>query len=85
MINGIKTEYILDPSYFEVGCAYKICLGTNDYKVGLLVKYSKYSVTFKILEKGNVVDLTLTVDQVRCDYEVVKMTADYKDGTFSSK
>ena len=74
MTNGINIEYILDSSYFKVGRTYKICLGTNDYRVGLLVKYSKYSVTFKILEKENVDDLTLTVDQVRCDYKVVKMT-----------
>ena len=74
MTNGINIEYILDSSYFKVGRTYKICLGANDYRVGLLVKYSKYSVTFKILEKESVDDLTLTVDQVRCDYKVVKMT-----------
>ena len=78
MTNGINIEYILDSSYFKVGCTYKICLSANDYRIGLLVRYSKYSVTFKILEKENVDDLTLTVDQVRCDYKVVKMTEDYK-------
>ena len=82
-MNGINVEYKLDSEYFEVGCAYEMCLGTNDFRVGLLIYYKEDSVTFKILEKGEVIDLTLTVDQLRFhDYWLVKMKPDYKDGKF---
>ena len=83
-MQGIDVEYSLNSDYFKVGCAYEMKLGTNDYRVGLLTKYTKESVTFKILEKGNLVDLTLTVDNLRFhDYGLIKMTPDYKDGEFS--
>ena len=82
-MNGIKIEYKLDSDYFEVGCAYQIRLGCNDFRVGLLIKYKEDSVTFKILEKDEVIDLTLTVDQLRFhDYWLVKMKPDYEDGKF---
>lgn len=86
MINGIDVEYKLSSDYFEVGCAYQMRLGTNDFRVGLLIKYSEDSVTFKILEKSEVRDLTLTVDQLRFhDYCLVRMKPDYEDGEFQSK
>ena len=84
--NGIDVEYSLSPTYFEVGAAYQLHLGVNDFRVGLLTKYQKDSVTFKILEKGEVIDLTLTVDQLRFhDYWLVKMKPDYEDGKFESE
>ena len=86
MLNGIEVEYKLNSDYFEVGCAYQMRLDTNDFRVGLLTKYQKDSVTFKILEKGEVIDLTLTVDQLRFhDYWLVKMKPDYEDGKFESE
>ena len=82
-MNGIDIEYKLNSDYFEVGCAYQMRLNPNDFRVGLLIKYKEDSVTFKILEKGEVIDLTLTVDQLRFhDYWLVKMKPDYKDGKF---
>ena len=85
-MNGIKVEYKLDPEYFEVGSAYKIRLGTNDFRVGLLIYYKEDSVTFKILEKGEVIDLTLTVDQLRFhNYWLVKMKPDYENGKFQNE
>lgn len=85
-MNGLDVEYRLNSDYFEVGCAYQMRLGTNDFRVGLLIKYSKDSVTFKILEKGEVSDLTLTVDQLRFhNYWLVKMKPDYEDGEFQSE
>ena len=85
-MNGIKVEYKLDSEYFEVGCAYQIRLGTNDFRVGLLIDYKEDSVTFKILEKGEVIDLTLTVDQLRFNnYWLVKMIPDYENGKFQNE
>ena len=85
-MNGIDIEYKLNSDYFEVGCAYRIRVGTNDFRVGLLIKYKEDSVTFKILEKGEMIDLTLTVDQLRFhNYWLVKMKPDYKDGKFEYK
>lgn len=84
MQNGINVEYSLDPDYFKVGCAYQLRLGTNDFRTALLTKYSKKEVNFKILEKGDVVDLTLTIDQLRFrDYWLTKMKPDYENGKFS--
>ena len=38
------------------------------------------------LEKGEVIDLTLTVDQLRFhNYWLVKMKPDYEDGKFQCK
>ena len=85
-MNGIKVEYKLDSEYFEVGSAYIIRLGTNDFRVGLLIYYKEDSVTFKILEKGEVIDLTLTVDQLRFNnYWLVKMIPDYENGKFQNE
>lgn len=85
-MNGIKVEYKLDSEYFEVGSAYKIRLGINDFRVGLLIYYKEDSVTFKILEKGKVIDLTLTVDQLRFhNYWLVKMKPDYENGKFQNE
>lgn len=85
-MNGIDVKYSLNSDYFEVGCAYQMRLGTNDFRVGLLIKYSEDSLTFKILEKGEVSDLTLTVDQLRFhDYWLVKMEPDYENGKFDSE
>ena len=85
-MNGIKVEYKLDSEYFEVGSAYMIRLGTNDFRVGLLIYYKEDSVTFKILEKGEVIDLTLTVDQLRFNnYWLVKMKPDYENGKFQNE
>lgn len=84
--NGIDVEYSLSPTYFEVGVAYKLRLGVNDFKVGLLTKYSKDSVTFAILKEGKIEDLTLSLNQLRFnDYEIVKMIPDYKNGKFSNE
>ena len=84
MQNGINVEYSLDPDYFEVGCAYQLRLSTNDFRIALLTKYSKKEVTFKILEKGEMVDLILSIDQLRFrDYWLTKMKPDYKNGKFS--
>ena len=85
-MNGIKVEYKLDSEYFEVGSAYMIRLGTNDFRVGLLIYYKEDSVTFKILEKGEVIDLTLTVDQLRVNnYWLVQMKPDYANGKFQNE
>ena len=85
-MNRIKVEYKLDSEYFEVGSAYIIRLGTNDFRVGLLIYYKEDSVTFKILEKGEVIDLTLTVDQLRFNnYWLVKMIPDYENGKFQNE
>lgn len=84
--NGIDIEYSLSPTYFEVGVAYQLHLGVNDFKVGLLTKYSKDSVTFTILKEGKIEDLTLSLDQLRFkDYGIIKMIPDYKDGKFSNE
>lgn len=84
-MNGIDVEYKLNSDYFKVGCAYQIRIGTNDFRVGLLIKYQKDSVTFKILEKGELIDLILTVDQLRFNnYWLVKMKPDYEDGKFQA-
>lgn len=84
MSNGIVVEYSLCPDYFEVGCAYRLRLGENNYKVGLLVSYSKESVTFKILKDDKLEDLVLTVSNLRFrDYNLIKMKPDYKNGRFS--
>ena len=82
-MNGIDIEYKLNSDYFEVGCAYRMRLNPNDFRVGLLIKYKEDSVTFKILEKGEIIDLTLTVDQLRFhNYWLVKMKPDYENGKF---
>lgn len=85
MVNGIDVEYSLSPTYFEVGTAYKLYLGGNNFKIGLLTKYSKDSVTFTILKEGNIEDLTLSLSQLRFnDYGIIKMKPDYKNGKFSN-
>ena len=85
-MNGKDIEYKLNSDYFEVGCAYQIRLNPNDFRVGLLIKYKEDSVTFKILEKGEVIDLTLTVDQLRFNnYWLVKMIPDYENGKFQNE
>ncbi len=82
-MNGIDIEYKLNSDYFEVGCAYRMRLNPNDFRVGLLIKYKEDSVTFKILEKGEIIDLTLTVDQLRFhNYWLVKMKPDFENGKF---
>ena len=82
-MNGIDIEYKLNSDYFEVGCAYRMRLNPNDFRVGLLIKYKEDSVTFKILEKGEMIDLTLTVDQLRFhNYWLVKMKPDFENGKF---
>ena len=84
--NGIDVEYALSSTYFEVGAAYQLRLGVNDFKVGLLTKYSKDSVTFTILKEGKIEDLTLSLNQLRFkDYGIIKMIPDYKDGKFSNE
>lgn len=85
MVNGIDVEYSLSPTYFEVGTAYKLHLGVNNFKIGLLTKYSKDSVTFTILKEGKIEDLTLSLNQLRFnDYGIIKMKPDYEDGKFSN-
>lgn len=85
-MNGINVEYSLDPEYFEVGFAYQIRVSTNNFKIGLLAKYAKDMVTFKVLEGDNVVDLTLSIDQLRFnDQWITRMKPDYKNGSFSNK
>lgn len=87
-MNGIDVTYSLNPDYFEVGCAYKMCLGTNDYRIGILVKYSSNEVVFKVLnkEKSELIDLYLTTDDLRFkSYDLIKMQPDYKDGIFESE
>lgn len=85
-MQGINVEYSLDPYYFKVGCAYELNLGSNKYRVGLLSDFSNEAVTFKILENGEITDLTLTIDQLRfTSYEIVRMEPDYVNGSFSSE
>ena len=85
-MNGIDIKYTLSSKYFKVGDAYSLHLGTNNFKVGILSKYSENSVTFKILENGDIIDLTLTVNQLLLnDYWMVKMVPDHANGTFSNK
>ena len=85
-LSSLPISYKLDSEYFEVGSAYIIRLGTNDFRVGLLIYYKEDSVTFKILEKGEVIDLTLTVDQLRFNnYWLVKMEPDYENGKFQNE
>lgn len=84
MQNGINVEYSLDPDYFEVGCAYQLRIDTNKFKIALLSRYSKNEVTFKFLENGDMIDLTLTVNDLRFhNYWLVKMKPDYENGKFS--
>ena len=85
-MKGINVAYSLDPKYFEVGCAYKM-LVNREVKIGLLTKYEKECVAFKILEKGDVVDLILTLDQLMFhdSYSLVKMKPDYENGVFSNE
>lgn len=85
-MKGINIKYSLDKEYFKVGEAYSLHLGTNKFRVGLLVKYSEESVTFKILEGEDLIDLTLTLYQLRQnDYGMVKMKPDYNDGIFQNR
>lgn len=62
-------------------------LVNREVKIGLLTKYEKEYVTFKILEKGDVVDLILTLDQLMFhdSYSLVKMKPDYENGVFSNE
>ena len=84
--NGIDVEYALSSTYFEVGAAYQLHLGVNDFKVGLLTKYSKDSVTFTILKEGKIEDLTLSLEQLLFNnYGIIKMIPDFEDGKFSNK
>ena len=85
MMNGIIVDYTLDPKYFEVGASYQIHIGTNNFKTALLAKYSKDEVTFKYLEKGDIIDLTVTISELmyRNDYWLTKMKPDYENGKFS--
>lgn len=85
-MNGINVKYSLDKDYFKVGEAYSLHLGTNKFRVGLLVKYSEESVTFKILEGEDLIDLTLTLNELRHNnYGMVKMKPDHMYGTFSNR
>ena len=40
-MNGIDVEYSLNSDYFEVGCAYQMYLGNNDFRAGLLLNIQK--------------------------------------------
>ena len=62
-------------------------LVNREVKIGLLTKYEKEYVTFKILEKGDVVDLILTLDQLifHDSYSLVKIKPDYENGVFSNE
>lgn len=84
-MNGIDVKYSLNPDYFEEGKAYEIRVATNDFRIGLLTKYSEDSVTFKIWNGGDVVDFTLTLDELRFREQwIIKMKPDYGKGKFSS-
>ena len=84
-MKGIIVEYSLNPDYFKVGHAYEIRIGNNDV-VCLLSDYSAKSVTFKFLNKGEIDDLTLSVDQLKSynGCRLIKMKPDYDDGRFQT-
>ena len=83
-MKGINVEYSLNPEYFEVGTAYRLRMGTNDFKVGLLTSYSREQVTFKMIDnKGKLFDLTLKLFDLKYnDYDLIRLVPDYKDGYF---
>lgn len=86
MMNGMKVSYSLYSNYFAVGKAYRLHLGANDFRIGLLVKYTPERVTFKILENGDITDLSLTVNDLRTrDYGIIRMMPDYEHGEFSKE
>lgn len=84
-LENVKDKVGLDNIYFEVGHVYEIWSKFNYYssRKALLVNYSPDKIIFKIVEKGEVIDLILTEEQVRSgDYEIFKMKADYEKGGF---
>ena len=90
MRQGIIVEYRLCPEYFKVGSAFQIHVDTNDYRTGILTKFSDQEVTFAILGKKNdtMEYITLTIDDLtrfRSSYQLVRMKPDYEKGKFSAE
>lgn len=83
MSQGIITIYKLDKSYFELGHAFRIKLGTNNFKHSILTEFNESYVVFTYLDGENLKELRLTVDDLRFhDYGIIKLKPDYKDGKF---
>lgn len=83
---GLNVSYSFDSTYFVVGCAYEIRVKKNDFKIGLLSKFSETEIVFKILgDNGDIMDLHFSVDDLRYhDYLICKMRPDYVNGKFEA-
>lgn len=83
---GIKVTYAIDREYFKYGEAYRLKLGTNKYVHAICINIEDDSVTFAYYSNqvGQHIELKLTLDELMYSnsYDIVKLTADYKDGKF---
>ena len=88
MSNGIIATSLC-PKYFEVGAAFRLKVGTNDYRNAILVKYSNERVTFKSYDrvKEKIVEFSLFINDLMYhnDFELIKLVPDYENGKVSYK
>lgn len=81
-MNGLIVHYTLDPNYFQIGKAYQLHLGTNDYRVGVITKLSENQVTFIVFdEKGKSEELRFTSESLLHNtMDMIRLEPDYCKG-----
>ena len=86
-MKGINVCYTLDPVYFEIGAAFEIRVGANNFRTMLLVKRTDTEAIFKCFDiSGEVMVLKLTIDDLRFrDYWLIKLEPDCKNGVFEKE
>lgn len=81
---GIIVEYKIDRKYFKVGGAYRLRLGVNKYVHAVCTAVTDKSIVMAHFSENEFHYTELSIHDLMYsnNYEIYKLTEDYKDGKF---
>ena len=80
---GINTKYTINFDYFKLGSAYQLHLGSNKFRIAIVVQLTEDDITFRYFEGYEMIEIHMSVDELMFNnYEITKLEPDYVDGQF---